>query len=162
MQCIFLYMYEYSNVFSSLTSLHLLVQKEREETVAPEKPQVEDTDDPSPLEAQLKHAKQEVENMKADLKTMQQELAEVRQNCESHEKELERKAKEIKLLKRELDAEVKVREETAKENAQLEIAVGTLKSRHEREVKAKIKEISELKKKLMECQSSRNNEEKPK
>ena len=67
------------------------------------------------------------------------------ERCESLETELEEKGKKMKEQRIELQSEVRWREETTKENDQLQVELERLKQRYEKEVKTKNKEIDRLK-----------------
>ena len=67
------------------------------------------------------------------------------ERCESLETELEEKGKKMKEQRIELQSEVRWREETTKENDQLQVELERLRQRYEKEVKTKNKEIDRLK-----------------
>ena len=75
------------------------------------------------LKAQLARAKKAEEN----LKETRMELDEMTEKNDSLERELSERENEVKLLQRELKTEVRLREETAQENTQLQLEVERLK-----------------------------------
>lgn len=82
------------------------------------------------LKAQLARAKKAEEN----LKETRMELDEMTEKNDSLERELSEREKEVKLLQRELKTEVRLREETAQENTQLQLEVERLKHKERKKV----------------------------
>ena len=80
------------------------------------------------LKAQLARAKKAEEN----LKETRMELDEMTEKNDSLERELSERESEVKFLQRELKTEVRLREETAQENTQLQLEVEWLKHKEER------------------------------